>query len=228
MSRQSRQLLVGEKFGLLTVTGEAEKVKKYGRSYSTYPCVCDCGKKTSATYAALTSGRKKSCGHIPSGGERNLVGKRYGRLLVIEKTSERKSHTFVYRCLCDCGKYVNVPLSNLTSGNTNSCGCFSKETSARNIAKNANVHDGISEDAVKFIVSGRLQKNNTSGVTGVYWVGRSQSWRAEITFRGHKRTLIETKSKAAAIKARKRAEIELFGDYYDKYSNRKEAIQCQE
>ena len=55
----------------------------------------------------------------------DLTGKRFGRLVVIEPTKERKNESVVWRCRCDCGKYTNVITSNLTKGNTKSCGCLS-------------------------------------------------------------------------------------------------------
>jgi hypothetical protein len=57
----------------------------------------------------------------------NLVGKRFGRLIVVSKTDKRSFGHVVWRCRCDCGKYNDVLTGNLTDGNTKSCGCFQKE-----------------------------------------------------------------------------------------------------
>lgn len=48
---------------------------------------------------------------------------RFGRLTVIEKTEERRSHRVIWLCKCDCGNEVKVMSSNLLSGHTKSCGC---------------------------------------------------------------------------------------------------------
>jgi hypothetical protein len=56
---------------------------------------------------------------------KSLVGKRYGRLLVSERT--RRNQTTLYTCQCDCGKSVEVTHTNLSEG-TQSCGCLITET----------------------------------------------------------------------------------------------------
>jgi len=37
------------------------------------------------------------------GAARNLIGERFGRLTVIEKTDKRKNGSIVWKCQCDCG-----------------------------------------------------------------------------------------------------------------------------
>ncbi len=53
---------------------------------------------------------------------KNLVGKRFGRLLVLEK-SETIGIKTRWDCICDCGNYKTINATNLMSGNTKSCGC---------------------------------------------------------------------------------------------------------
>lgn len=61
------------------------------------------------------------------GGRADLVGRRFGRLLVIEALSERsKNGCVLWRCKCDCGNEHIVMTQNLTNGNTQSCGCIRK------------------------------------------------------------------------------------------------------
>lgn len=57
---------------------------------------------------------------------KTLVGKRFGKLLVVERT--RKNRTTFYTCKCDCGKSTTTTHSNLSSGATKSCGCLVAET----------------------------------------------------------------------------------------------------
>ena len=55
----------------------------------------------------------------------NLVGQKYSRLLVVEKTEKRATGgNIIYRCLCDCGNYTFVSSCNLRSKSTSSCGCL--------------------------------------------------------------------------------------------------------
>ena len=56
---------------------------------------------------------------------RDLAGQRFGRLVAIEPTAERRQACVVWRCQCDCGavvfkttQYLNNPRSRL------SCGCY--------------------------------------------------------------------------------------------------------
>lgn len=56
---------------------------------------------------------------------RDLVGLRFGRLLVLEDSGERTSCGGVkYRCLCDCGNHSITARSELINGRATSCGCY--------------------------------------------------------------------------------------------------------
>jgi len=57
----------------------------------------------------------------------NLIGQRFGRLVVISKAdSEKNGHTR-WNCICDCGGTTTVRSSHLLSGDTRSCGCIGRE-----------------------------------------------------------------------------------------------------
>lgn len=51
-----------------------------------------------------------------------LLGERFGRLVVVDVLDGRRR-----RCQCDCGNESIVHRCNLTTGNTQSCGCLRKE-----------------------------------------------------------------------------------------------------
>jgi hypothetical protein len=57
----------------------------------------------------------------------NLVGQRFGRLLVLKDSGERKGQGVVWECLCDCGKKTKVQAGNLKNNHTKSCGCLNRE-----------------------------------------------------------------------------------------------------
>ncbi len=66
----------------------------------------------------------------------DLTGKKFGRLLVIEKFNyEDKLKQYRWLCLCDCGTYKNILGEDLREGKTKSCGCLARET-ARHIMLN--------------------------------------------------------------------------------------------
>ena len=54
---------------------------------------------------------------------RDLTGQKFGRLTVLHHTGRGVRHVR-WACRCDCGLETEVIGSNLTRGNTNSCGCF--------------------------------------------------------------------------------------------------------
>ena len=61
-----------------------------------------------------------------------------------------------------------------------------------------------------------LQSNNTYGTTGVYWNKRKNKWTAGITFQKKKYYLGDYDRLEDAVKARKEAEEEYYGEYaYD-------------
>ena len=55
----------------------------------------------------------------------NLIGKRFGKLLVIERVINPKSYKAHFRCLCDCGRTKTIGSYYLQNsmGNEASCGC---------------------------------------------------------------------------------------------------------
>lgn len=66
----------------------------------------------------------------------DLKGQKFGHLTVINLLSERaKNGMKIYKCLCNCGNYINVRYGNLTSGNTKSCGCFNSDCSSKRNSK---------------------------------------------------------------------------------------------
>ena len=57
-----------------------------------------------------------------------MVGRRFGRLTVIAETTKRdKKGCIFWKCLCDCGKTVDVVGTSLRKGETQSCGCYCLE-----------------------------------------------------------------------------------------------------
>lgn len=63
------------------------------------------------------------------------VGERFGRLLVTGLSKERKNHSLVWECICDCGNIKEVPSHHLRRKHTSSCGCLLTETGIKNLEK---------------------------------------------------------------------------------------------
>jgi len=57
----------------------------------------------------------------------DLSNKKFGRLTVIERDYNHAKKGVFWKCLCDCGKERVVRSDRLKSGETKSCGCYSKD-----------------------------------------------------------------------------------------------------
>ena len=118
--------LTNQKFGRLTALFPTEK--KQGNNII-WHCKCNCGNECDVAGANLTSGNSTSCGcfKIENTKElltKNLIGQKFGRLTVIEKTEERDGRSIIWLCKCECGNEKKVSSRNLIHGHTQSCGCL--------------------------------------------------------------------------------------------------------
>lgn len=57
----------------------------------------------------------------------NLIGNRYGRLLVLSRSDNNNQGKPQWLCRCDCGNEKAVAASRLCDGRTKSCGCLAYE-----------------------------------------------------------------------------------------------------
>ena len=75
----------------------------------------------------------------------NLIGRRFGRLVVLDEDEPYRSSNGKPRrrfiCRCDCGNITHVVMCELISGKTKSCGCLSRD----NIINRSYRH-GLSDD----------------------------------------------------------------------------------
>lgn len=66
----------------------------------------------------------------------DMAGKRFGRLVVIDRSTEiSKDGRVKWRCRCDCGNEVVVIGKLLRSGVTQSCGCLQRERAMASATK---------------------------------------------------------------------------------------------
>lgn len=65
----------------------------------------------------------------------DIIGMKFGRLTVLEKTSDKKRDAYLYKCVCDCQRnksgnevqYTYATHSSLVLGCTKSCGCLKRD-----------------------------------------------------------------------------------------------------
>lgn len=118
------------------------RVKK-GNKRPMWACQC----KICNLYKVTTAANIKDqflngcCGNV-----KNLIGQKFGRLMVIQQSKERRERHVVWICKCDCGNICNVCSKQLLNGDTQSCGCIIKQNSSHGqlkieqILKNANIN----------------------------------------------------------------------------------------
>lgn len=58
---------------------------------------------------------------------KDLVGQRFGRLMVLYDTGERRNREVVWHCQCDCGNELDIRSKSLVSAHTTSCGCYRRQ-----------------------------------------------------------------------------------------------------
>ena len=126
--------LVGQKFGRLTVVERLPPQKDKVSRAVYWKCKCDCGNETVVRSDQLRQGIIKSCGCLLKEvaseiNSKNLIGNRYGSLVVIEKDSLYKKinniseNRIYWKCKCDCGNIKTFSSHVLQKHEVFSCGC---------------------------------------------------------------------------------------------------------
>lgn len=132
--------MIGSIFGRLTVIVKAEPGK---RGFRRWLCQCDCGNQTVAFEGNLKKSKNtRSCGCLSRelSSQRNrkdMIGKRFGKLVVVKDTGERSQtyRSIRWECVCDCGKKTIAPTGHLVSRHTKSCGHCNEISSGQQFGK---------------------------------------------------------------------------------------------
>ena len=160
--------IMGKKFHSLTVI---ERVAiKCGKHYrSVWKCLCDCGKEITAKTSELTSGGRKSCGCTQFRPTTDLVGKKFGKLTVVEKiTKPNNTHNTQWKCICDCGQETIATTGKLNYGVKQSCGCLVGHNLKPKFGKDHHCWRGYEEilGAIWYrIIHSAKKRNHEVGIT---------------------------------------------------------------
>lgn len=105
---------------------------------------------------------------IPIGKATNIIGKRYGKLVVLyrvepPKTITTKKPKSFWKCQCDCGNLCVVSIDRLNNGSTQSCGCISREKASERF-----MIDMVGQKYGKLTVIERDPQKSNSG--RVHWL----------------------------------------------------------
>ena len=123
--------LTGQRFGRLTAIASTNMRSPQGGVI--WRCNCDCGKEKFTSVNELKAvingtGGVRSCGCLKTGRpvKSVVLGKRFGLLTVIFRTTERNgSGKPLFKCVCDCGKERLFSEKQLKSRfGRKSCGCM--------------------------------------------------------------------------------------------------------
>ena len=68
---------------------------------------------------------------------KEIQGKRFGRLMVIERVTVQGANNAMWKCRCDCGNETVAAAANI-GRTTFSCGCLAKEKAAETLRGNSN------------------------------------------------------------------------------------------
>lgn len=128
-----RKDLTGQKIGKLTIISYAGTKNKG----ALWLCECECGNIDIFPSYKLNRNvnYKIGCKKCKKPLKHNVIGKKYGKLLVIKDLEVHKTKGHMVLCKCDCGNEHKARVSHLLSGNLRSCGCLIHDTSKNNIIK---------------------------------------------------------------------------------------------
>ncbi|MGJ0738945.1 hypothetical protein [Enterococcus casseliflavus] len=146
---------------------------------------------------------------------KDLTGRRFGRLTVIEDSGARSHQGVFWLCRCDCGSNSKVSTNNLKGGRVESCGCLFDEFLQKQLES-----DCVEGTRLQALMQ-KKNSNNTSGVTGVSWHKAKKKWMACIIFKGRRHHLGCFSDKQDGINARKEAEEKYFKPMLEKYGRGK-------
>ena len=84
----------------------------------------------------------------------DLVGQRFHRWTVLERTEERAGNGGIYwKVKCDCGQESKVYTQSLTSGKSKSCGCYGRDNSRARLT----THGASKPDAAGYKAYARMK-----------------------------------------------------------------------
>lgn len=146
----------------------------------------------------------------------NLIGRRFGKLEVIGRSDKRGSRGArtvpLWECRCECGNITYKATDTLTNPDLSMCNeCAGKYATEKARAK-AGFVDGTQ---ISRITSNKLIATNTSGARGVYLERKTGKWRARLRFKGKTYNFGTYANFDDAVKARKKAEQLIYGEFLD-------------
>ena len=209
LGRSNKVDVQGSIFERLTVIKDTGKRK---HSKVVWLCACQCGVETEVLSVDLLSGRKTQCGTCDSAEKEYLTKyKAYNSWGAMKSRcdNENNTHYSYYggRGITYCKEWTSF------TNFFRDMGERPEGMSLERIDPNGNYCKENCTWTSRSIQSfnTNIQKNNTSGKTGVYWSNKDMAWMARIWFKGETIRLGSFKSYEQAVEVREDAEIKYFG-----------------
>jgi len=125
MGRKSYNL-VGKVFGKISVLNYFGKDERG----ALWNCLCECGNTKVYPSRSLLGGNTNSCGCLVGKKAYDLIGRTFGKLIVVSRASNIKTPHGTkarWNCVCECGNKTIVRARDLLKeNNKRSCGCIAK------------------------------------------------------------------------------------------------------
>lgn len=145
---------------------------------------------------------------------KDITGQKYNKLTAIKFSrydSKKEKSYWIFKC--ECGKEVELCMTNVLTGNTKSCGCLWGKQSA----DNSHIVDGTN---LKYNIENNVKKKtNKTGVTGVSYIKDRNKYYASICYKGKTYNLGRYNNIEDAIMARKIAEEQILNNEFGKNTN---------
>ena len=200
--------MVGRRFGKLVVK---ELLPSDGKGHRRWLCLCDCGNTHTATTGNLKSGHATNCGCLKSP---DLTGQVFGKLTVIRKSDQKRKRGKqmypVWECRCECGETVYRMSGSLKNDKERMCLKCQRNANAEIMTQSAGFVGGTQLSKIQDM---KVNAANTSGTRGVYWHKKQNKWYVRIQFQGKQMHLGTYSNYEEAVKVRRRAEEEIFGQF---------------
>lgn len=151
---------------------------------------------------------------LPTRGD--LIGCHFGKLEVVRRSDKRGSRGArtvpLWECRCECGNITYKATDTLTNSDQSMCNECAGKYAALKMREKAGFVDGTQISRIK---SDKLIATNTSGARGVYFDKSTGKWRARLKFKGKLMNFGSYTSFEEAVKARKLAESEYYGEFLE-------------
>jgi hypothetical protein len=130
-----------------------------------------------------------------------------------DKRGSRGSRTVpLWECRCDCGNITYKATDTLTNSDVSMCNDCAGKYATSKMREKAGYVDGTQISRLR---SDKPIATNTSGCRGVYFEKKTGRWRARLRFKKKQYNLGSYTNFDDAVKARKEAEQQIYGEFLD-------------